>query len=126
MLSEGDQKLRRYCATFAQKHVSLFRAHIIGKVLGKEHDAWRSVSSHCLMAGMFADVLAEQLHATHAGRRVVCQAAILHDWAKRREVERLSIEMQLSPQSLLTIIEDQKRLDREVLLRLGITQVAID
>ena len=58
-----DRKKTAYCAEFAVAHLSAFRPHYKrGEILGKGPEVWRNVSEHCLVAGIFADILAEKLH----------------------------------------------------------------
>lgn len=119
-----NRKQRKYLASFAQKNVSQFRPHRVGEVMGREN-LWRSVAEHCLIAGVFADILAEKTRLPKERRSMLCHAAILHDWGKRREVERLELEVQKGTRLFLPVIKQQKSLDRTILLNLGISDAVI-
>lgn len=77
-----------YFAQFAKSHLSAFRPHLKqGETLGKGPEIWRNVSEHCLVAGAFADILADELHLPTDQKNTVIKAALLHDWFKKHEVE---------------------------------------
>jgi HD superfamily phosphodiesterase len=82
--NESRQMRTRYFSAFAQRHMNEMRILAAGDVLGKESEGWRNVSEHCLVEAVGADILAERLGAD---REKVVQAALLHDWYKRHEVE---------------------------------------
>lgn len=81
-----ERKKTKYFSDFAQHHMREMRILKEGGVLGQENNEWRNVAEHCLMEAVGADVLAEKLGAN---REHVVQAALLHDWFKRREIESM-------------------------------------
>lgn len=81
-----DKKKTKYFSSFALRHLSSMKMLKEGGVLGKENEGWRNISEHCLTEAVGADVLAEALLAD---RDKTVQAALLHDWFKRREIESM-------------------------------------
>ena len=77
-----------YSSHFAVGNHSAFKLHReYGETLDKrENMDWRNISEHCLVAGMFADVIAEEVGLGGEERKKVVKAAILHDWNKKYEV----------------------------------------
>lgn len=76
----------KYFSSFALAHLSEMRILRKGGVLGKENKGWRNISEHCLAEAVGADILAEHLGAN---RKKIVDAAIVHDWYKRHEVEAM-------------------------------------
>lgn len=104
--AEFQRKKTSYFSNFALEHLTEMRILEKGGILGKENSDWRNVSEHCLAEAVGADILAEALHAR---RKDVVQAAILHDWYKRREVE--AMEKSGAGQGYAeTVSEDEKLL----------------
>ncbi|HUW21479.1 MAG TPA: hypothetical protein VMW41_02305 [Candidatus Bathyarchaeia archaeon] len=95
-LSEsGDfsRKKTAYCQHFALSHKDVFRIHQEAGLLGLKKRGsreFRNVAEHCLVAGIFADILCELAGMGQTERNRVVKAAILHDWNKRDEVNKLS------------------------------------
>ncbi len=91
-LSDFDTKKRAYFTAFATSHLNSFRPHYQqGEVLAGhkasnvEGGVWRNVSEHCLVAGVVADMLAEELKLGDEDRELVVRAALVHDWYKKHE-----------------------------------------
>ena len=76
----------RYFSDFALKNLSEMKILKKGGILGKENKNWRNISEHCLAEAVGADILAEHLGAD---RDAVVEAALIHDWYKRREIEAM-------------------------------------
>jgi hypothetical protein len=92
--NEFSRKKTDYFATFALQHKTAFIPHReLGGLLrhDSQSDVWRNVAEHCLLAGVMADILAEQLNLDQQARKQVVQAAILHDWHKRHEVAAIEL-----------------------------------
>ncbi len=84
---EGNEKAKtRYFSSFALAHGAEMKILRKGGILGKGNADWRNISEHCLAEAVGADILAEHLGAD---RNKVVQAALLHDWYKRREIETM-------------------------------------
>ena len=81
-----DRRRVKYFSSFALRHLTQMRILRKGGVLGRGNADWRNVSEHCLIEAVGADVLAEALSAK---RKILVEAALLHDWYKRREVEAM-------------------------------------
>ena len=79
----------RYFSDFAIKHFSEMKILKKGGILGKENKDWRNISEHCLAEAVGADILAEHLKAD---RGAISKAALIHDWYKRREIEKMKQE----------------------------------
>jgi HD superfamily phosphodiesterase len=84
---EYKNKKTKYFSDFALKNFSTMRILKKGGLLGREGVDWRNIAEHCLTEAVAADILAEHLHAD---RNEVVEAALLHDWFKRREVESMN------------------------------------
>lgn len=117
-----DRKKTAYFSDFAKSHLSAFRPHYRqGETLGKKPEVWRNVSEHCLVAGAFADILADELHLSADQKTIVVKAAILHDWFKKHESiaqRAASREGTLS----LQILSEIKERDSLALQKMGIPQ----
>ncbi len=94
----------------------LRKGGVLEKPKGKE-ESWRNVSEHCLVEAVAADVLAEHLHAD---REKVVQAALLHDWYKRREIE--GMKKKGGGEGYAAALEEDGRL----LLEYGVPQELVD
>lgn len=122
---------RKYFSKFAIRHLDAFRPHFkAGEVLGSHREAeveggiWRNVSEHCLVAGVMADILAEQLGLRPEERDLTVRAMIIHDWSKKRE--KLELERLKADDSLtLEAFEEVKKSDDEVLRTLGVSDEII-
>ncbi len=79
----------KYFSDFALRHMREMRILKKGEILGKDNQAWRNVSEHCLVEAVIADVLAEAMNASEEQRKRSVQATLLHDWYKRKEVEAM-------------------------------------
>lgn len=82
----SDKKKTKYFSSFASGHFSDMKILREGGILGKENEDWRNISEHCLVEAVGADILAEVLLAN---RDKTVQAALLHDWFKRKEIEAM-------------------------------------
>lgn len=102
----NPDKKTKYFSTFALKNLSEMRILKEGGVLGKENQDWRNISEHCLVEAVAADVLAEALAAN---RDKVIQAALLHDWFKRKEIEYMKAEGGAEG-SKIAHVEDENKL----------------
>lgn len=109
-----------YMQSFATSYVDSFRPHYkMGETLGKGPEVWRNVSEHCLVAGVFADILAEGLALPQADRTTVVKAAILHDWNKKHETLQMrSVDNPVSLEMYLSVKEQAD----EQLRNLGIAE----
>lgn len=107
---------RRYFANFSLKYKSAFRPHWDeGQTIGskKDPDVWRNVGEHCLVAGAFAELLAELMTLTPEQVRAVTTAAILHDWYKKHEtLARKRAKTAEELRAIITAVgeEDQRKL----------------
>lgn len=79
----------KYFSDFALKHFSEMKILKKGEILGKENKDWRNISEHCLVEAVGADILAEYLGAN---REEVVTSALIHDWFKRKEIEKMKKE----------------------------------
>jgi len=90
-------QLTKYSSDFAVGNHSAFKPHHKeGGTLSKKEvettgssgkkESWRNVSEHCLVAGIFADIIAEEVGLSGDERKRVVQAAIMHDSNKKYEV----------------------------------------
>lgn len=108
-----ELKKRKFLSSFALAHMSAFRLHYKkGETLGKREGVWRSVSEHCLVEGVFADILAEELGLSTEERVKVVQAALLHDWFKKHEAtaQRAALSRgQLTSEVMNAIKENDKK-----------------
>lgn len=91
MTAVSDDQYRAYLETFAEKfpaELSILREH--GRLTGE----WSNVANHCLTEAAAADILAELLRLADQERTMLVRAALLHDWYKRKERERVKTEGQ--------------------------------
>lgn len=125
----SDHQKTAYCHWFSLKHKHAFRPHWnIGETLGRKEGRWRNVSEHCLVVGMFADILAEAgsrkgLLTQRERENTVC-AALLHDWAKKIEV-RLTNEKRSLDLPLLDGLDELQAMELRILCRLEFPQETI-
>lgn len=79
---------RRYLTRIALSHLSACRVLRRGRLLGRKTDptVWRNAGEHALVAGAFAQLVAEQLRLPSNRVQLVTTAALLHDWFKQEEV----------------------------------------
>ena len=121
-IQDFDRRKTAYFAGFAQSHSSAFRPHYRqGETLGKGPEVWRNVSEHCLVAGVFADILADELHLSVDQKVTVVKAAIMHDWFKKHEstAQRAANEEGKLSLSILSGIKED---DSQKLLAMGVPQ----
>ncbi|TSC75816.1 MAG: glycosyltransferase [Parcubacteria group bacterium Gr01-1014_31] len=86
-----DEHYRAYLQTFG----NLFPAELaILQNQGQLTGEWSNVADHCLTEAAAADILAELLQLPAADRTTLVKAALLHDWYKRKERERVTREGQ--------------------------------
>lgn len=117
-----DRQKTAYFADFAKSHLSAFRPHYKqGETLGKGPEVWRNVSEHCLVAGVFADILAEELSLPADQKSTVVKAAIMHDWFKKHESMAQRTASKEDTLSLQTLSEIKAR-DGQVLQKMGVSQ----
>jgi len=111
-----------YFADFAKSYLSAFRPHYRqGETLGKGPEVWRNVSEHCLVSGVFADILSDELHLPPDQKNLVVKAAIMHDWFKKHESIAQRAANQEGTLSLQTISEIKAR-DNQALQEMGVPQ----
>lgn len=107
-----------YFSRFAAAHLNAFRPHLrIGETLGKGPGIWRNIAEHCLVAGAFADLLADELQLSSSDKSDVVAAAILHDWHKKHELSaqsKYAAEGTLSEHKLSLIQEHARAELREL------------
>ena len=102
-----------YFSDFAKSHLSAFRPHYRqGETLGKRPEVWRNVSEHCLVAGVLADILADELYLPEDQKSVVVKAAIMHDWFKKHELTTQQAASKEGTLSLQTIAEIKEKNDQ--------------
>lgn len=120
-----DRKKTAYCAKFAVLHTSVFRPHYKeGQTLGKGPDVWRNVSEHCLVAGIFADILAEGLNLPPDQRKRAVDATLLHDWYKKHEQMAQKAATDSGTLSLQTFDEIRDK-DYQRLRELGVDEATV-
>src|SRR3990167_1664323 len=122
---EFERRRTAYCSKFALSHLSSFRPHYQrGETLGKGPEIWRNVSEHCLVAGIFADILSEEFGLPEAERTMVVNAALLHDWYKK--FESMAIAAGRRDQSLsLQTLDDIKKRDGQAIREMGVADGTI-
>ncbi len=104
--TEFERKKTSYFSRFALGHLRDMRILRKGGVLGKENRDWRNISEHAIVEAVGADILAEALNTN---REDVIQAANLHDWYKRREVEMMK-KLGGAQGHAVTAVEDKRLL----------------
>lgn len=124
------RKKRNYCRVFAVSHLSAFRPHYkkgetLGKIRKTEEgwvkttDIWRRVSEHCLVEGIFADILCEKLRVNPEERKKIVKAALLHDWFKKHEVTGMNSLIKEGKMTLHAL-EEIKNRDSQALRDMGV------
>ena len=120
-----DRRKTAYFSDFAKSHLSAFRPHYRqGETLGKGPEVWRNVSEHCLVAGVFADILADELHLPADQKGIVVKTAIMHDWFKKHESMAQRVASREGTLSLHTLSEIKAR-DSQALQEMGVQQEII-
>lgn len=115
-----DRGKTAYFADFAKSHLSAFRPHYKqGETLGKGPEVWRNVSEHCLVAGVFADILADELHLATDQKSNVVKAALAHDWFKKHESMAQRAASENGTLSIQTLSEIKER-DSQALQEMGV------
>lgn len=117
--ADGPDNKTRYFSSFALSHMKEMRILKEGGLLGKGSDNWRNISEHCLTEAVVADVLAEVLLAN---KEKLVQAALLHDWYKRCEVEAMQISG--AGEGYKSTINEDKRILREHGISEEVIQIA--
>lgn len=120
-----DHRKTKYCSEFAVSHLSSFRPHFqYGQTLGKSPEVWRNVSEHCLVAGIFADILAEDLELSSEDRKNVVKAALLHDWFKKHEA---MAQREAAERGGLTLedMDELSEVDSEYLRKMNVSEEII-
>ncbi|MFH1292371.1 MAG: hypothetical protein ABIH87_04225 [bacterium] len=125
--SDFETKKTNYFARFAYSHFDSLQPHEKGEVLGHKGDLeiWRNVSEHCLVASVFADILAEELGLEKEQREAVVEAAMLHDWFKKYEVKAMGV-VEKEGKLDLRKMEEIKREDQRLLQEMGIPEDIIN
>lgn len=110
-----ELKKRRYFSNFALKHLSAFRLHKEQGLLPKT-EGWSNVSEHCLLEAVAVDVVSEKLNLGQKERDRLVEAALLHDYFKRREIET----MKARGETGLDIIKEVEVQSESVLISKGV------
>lgn len=110
-----------YFQNFSMRHLKAFKAlGYIGEILGKEHKDWRNSAEHTVVAGAYAELLAEKLGLPENELASVGSAAVLHEIDKREEVRILKDVV--NPIEALREIEIRADLFHKQLLARGIPE----
>lgn len=129
-------KKTAYCQHFSVSYLSSFRPHyqygeifnyqdvVDGKTI-QVRSEWRNVAEHCLVSGVFADILAEEFALEPSARARVVKAAILHDWSKKGESMELD-RARLDGGITLEAFEKMKKNEDEVLRKMGVSEDIIE
>ncbi len=99
-----EQKKKDFFSRFALKHLSELRLHKEFGLLPKS-EGWSNVVRHCLVEAVAAEVMSENLHLSEKETRDLVQAAVLHDFYKRQEMELLK-EKGASAENLMAAEEE--------------------
>lgn len=65
-----------------------------------KNEGWSNVARHCLVEAASADTIAEQLNFSDKDKHDLSQAALLHDFYKRRSIEMINEEKEKIMQGL--------------------------
>lgn len=111
---------------FSLHYFHAFRLHKDGKLLGngRKMEGWNT-SEHCLIAGVMGQILGEELHLPVEDVHDVVEALLLHDWAKRLEVEAIDVARKEGT-SVHTALTDTKEHDKRTLLLHGISPRVVE
>ncbi len=92
---EYEQRLLSYLSDFCWRYADAIHALYEGDVLGgrarmqriktKKGGDWIRAGEACIAAGIFAELIAKEMHLPSEQASEVTRAAILHDWFKRNE-----------------------------------------
>lgn len=118
---------RRYLSRLALRYKRAFRPHReLGQTLGNKRnpEIWRNVAQHCLVAGCFAELLAQEMRLASSQVRDVTEAAILHDWYKKHET--LARRRASSPAELIELVRLSNDEDRAALRNYGVSEKVLD
>ncbi|TSC84961.1 MAG: Uncharacterized protein G01um101413_345 [Parcubacteria group bacterium Gr01-1014_13] len=101
----NDTELRRYFANLALRHLNLIKLHgesghlpslknlspeqIVKNIGSSGQEDWSNVIRHCLAEAGAADALSDLLGLSEEDKKTLIQAAILHDFDKRLEIETI-------------------------------------
>lgn len=125
-LPDFDSKKTAYFTDFAISHLSAFRPHYKrDEILGKKPEIWRNVSEHCLVAGVFADILADELQLSTVQKDKVVKAMLMHDWFKEHESKTQQDASKQGMLSSLKLAEIEAK-ERQILHEMGVPQDIID
>lgn len=124
------QRKTAYCEKFALSHLSALRPIYLGGALrrpeGNPEEAWRNVAEHSLVSGIFADILAEEFGKSDEERRTVVRAALVHDWAKKRESKAIDEELERSGTLSFSRLKEIITESEKKLSSMGFTPSEID
>lgn len=134
----NDTISRKYFANLALRHLSLIRLHgesghlpslknltqeqIVANIESSGQKDWSNVIRHCLAEAGAADALSHLLNLSEEDRENLIQAAILHDFDKRVEIEII----RGSQGKLTQVAEKFKSVSKETLRNKGIKLEIID
>ena len=85
--SSYEQKRAKYFGELALKHLSLMRLHKEFGLLPRK-EGFGNVTEHCLTEAAAAEVIADELGLSVDSKQKLVEAPLIHDFYKRREVER--------------------------------------
>lgn len=131
-ISAEIKKEQDYFAWFALAHHSALVPHYKrGEVLGKKKvEPWiAKTTPHCLVAGAYADILIDTLaetglpeyQLTQTDKKTVVDAAILHDWRKKKEVQTIDAARRACTLTYETL-EEIKSADAAELQEMGFNE----
>ncbi len=128
----NDTELRGYFSSLALRHLNLIKLHgesghlpslknltpeqIVANIESSGQKDWSNVVRHCLAEGGAADALGHLLGLSEEDKENLIQAAILHDFDKRVEIETLRNKKEKYTQAA----HDFKSVSEEVLRKHGI------
>lgn len=119
------ERENHYFEKFRKQHLGTFRPHYErGETAGEGQNIWQNVAEHCLVAGIFADILSDLLGLSKITKDKVVEAAILHDWYKKHE--SLAIQTAMNEGKIsLEVISEIKGKDAQLLREMGINEEII-
>lgn len=82
-----EKKRAKHFSGLALRNLGLMKLHKEFGLLPKK-EGWGNISEHCVVEAAAAEVVADSLGLSEDLKRKLVQAALLHDYYKRREVEK--------------------------------------